>query len=234
MRKTWRPKTMLYKMDKTVLRVSGNAAAFLNGLTSNTLDLPHNAFLNVHGRIITTFDQVQSGPDEFLIVIFAGAWEALKAHTERFLRLNKTSLEPIEWNVYFDASGMHPVEEGDFVIPQRSGRMIVTPQFWVPTMSADAFTLFRLQHHIPLHGVDYHDEMVLNVHEYDFVSYTKGCFLGQEPIAKVHNRARPTWKLVVVSADDLPTEERSRMTSKILDPKTQRVQGFSFVPNREV
>ena len=67
----------------------------------------------------------------------------------------------------------------------------------------DEFTLFRLKHHVPLMGVDYQaEEFILNVDEYAYVSYTKGCFLGQEPVAKVHNRAQPSRRLVVQFEDE--------------------------------
>ena len=45
------------RLDKIVLSIKPNAETFLNGLTSNALDAPQNAFLNLHGRIIATFDQ---------------------------------------------------------------------------------------------------------------------------------------------------------------------------------
>jgi folate-binding Fe-S cluster repair protein YgfZ len=73
---------------------------------------------------------------------------------------------------------------------------------------------------------------LLNVSEReDLVSFTKGCFLGQEPISKVHNRSKPTWKLVVKSAEDCPPEERSKMTSQAIDPQTKKTRGFVFVKN---
>lgn len=221
----------LYKLDKTVVRVSGNAEKFLSGLTSNALEAPRNAFLNLHGRIIATFDQARAGEDGFLLVIAPSAWEALKGHTDRYARLNHTTLEPAPLNVYFDLDSNVPLEEGDLTISQNTGRLLVTSRVLPQTVSSSEFTQFRLQYQIPLHGVDYKDEMVLNVHEHDFVSYTKGCFLGQEPVAKVHNRSKPTWKLTVRYADELPDEERGKMTSQSLEPQTGRTKGFVFIRN---
>jgi len=220
-----------YKLDKTVVRVRDNAAKFLNGLTSNTLESPRNAFLNLNGRIIATFDQACTGGDEVLLVISPSAWEPLKSHTDRYARLNHTTIETTPLNVYFDLDGDVPLAQGDHTIPQNAGRMIVTSRTLLPTISIGEFTLFRLEYQIPMHGVDYTDEMVLNVHEHDFVSYTKGCFLGQEPVAKVHNRAKPTWKLAVRYADELSVEERAKMTSQAIEPQTGRTRGFVFTRN---
>ena len=99
-------------------------------------------------------------------------------------------------------------------------------------VSDEEFTLFRLQNNIPLQGVDYTDEFLLNVSEDEFVSFAKGCFLGQEPISKVHNRSRPAWKLVVRYEDECGAQEKQKMTSTVVDPKTHRRTGFIFVPNK--
>ena len=83
-------------------------------------------------------------------------------------------------------------------------------------------------------GIDYQaDDFILNIDEHTFISYTKGCFLGQEPVAKVHNRSKPTKKLIVKSQEDCTTEEKEKMTSKVKDPQTGSIKGFVFVKNNE-
>ena len=221
----------LFALNKVVFRISGNAERFLNGLTSNSLDKPRNAFLNQHGRIIATFDQVRTGDDEFLIVVERSAKDALMYHLVKFLHLNKVDAEHLTLNCYFDLDGSFKPSAGEYVIPQKAGQMVITPQKLQADVSQDEFMLFRLKNNIPLHGVDYTDELVLNIDEYEHVSYTKGCFLGQELVAKVHNRSKPTWKLVVRSEEGLTEEEKVKMTSKILDPRSGKIVGFVFVKN---
>ena len=224
----------VYRLDKIVLRISGNAEKFLSGLTTNTLDRPRNAFVNLHGRVIATFDQVRSGDDEFLLVLDAAFQANLTSHIQKFLMLNKTTAEPTDRRVYFDLDRAYRPAAGDYVISQRTGQMILTPNELDVNITEDEFTLFRLKNSIPLLGVDYQkDEFLLNVDEHEFVSYTKGCFLGQEPIAKVHNRSKPTRKLVVRAEDELTAEEKSKMTSVFKDPQTGKTLGFVFVSNRE-
>ena len=107
---------------------------------------------------------------------------------------------------------------------------------YINSVSQEEFVLFRLEHNIPLMGVDYQaDEFILNINEYDYVSYTKGCFLGQEPVAKVHNRAHPSRKLIVQFEDQCSSEEAVRMTSKAIDAESGRLKGFIFssLPHRE-
>ncbi len=221
----------IYKLNKAVFSIKNNAAQFLNGLTANTLDQPRNAFLDVHGKIIATFDQIRLVDDHFLIILEKSFREALLNHIERFARLSKVILKEEDYRVYFDLDGQYRVEREDFVVPQKKGRLILTRRDLPSTVFDQEFTLFRLKNTIPLHGVDYNNVFLLNVSEEEFVSFTKGCFLGQEPVAKVHNRSQPSWKLVVRYEDECSQDQKTMMTSKTTDPQTKRVRGFIFVRN---
>ncbi len=212
------PIIRLYKLQDTVLSIKGNAPAFLNGIASNVLDAPLNAFLNQHGRIIATFRQKKISDDEFLISVPSIAVEGLLKHLERYAKLSHVSIVPSQQNVFIDLE---------------TAQTVWTSGAHANSIGDKEFTLFRLNHQVPLMGVDYQaDEFILNVHEYDYVSYTKGCFLGQEPVAKVHNRARPTRRLVVQFEDQCTPQDAVKMTSKILDPETGRAKGFTFVNNK--
>lgn len=84
----------LYKLPDIILSIKGNASGFLNGITSNTLDAPLNAFLNQHGRIIATFRQQRISDDEFLICVPAMAKDNLLKHLERYVKLAHVSIDP--------------------------------------------------------------------------------------------------------------------------------------------
>ena len=208
----------LYKLNDVVLSIKGNAAAFLNGITSNVLDAPLNAFLNQHGRIIATIRQQKISDNEFLIGVPVIAVDILLAHLDRYVKLSHVTIVPRAQNVFIDLDTTQTVWSSE---THANGS------------SDGEFTLFRLDHNIPLMGVDYlAGELVLNVHEYAYVSYTKGCFLGQEPVAKVHNRARPSRKLIVAFEGQCYADQVTPMTSKVLDPANGRFKGFMFVSNK--
>ena len=208
----------LFKLQETPLSIQGNAAAFLNGISSNTLDVPLNAFLNQHGRVIATFRQQKKSDDEFLIFVPASAVANVLKHLERYAQLSHVLIVPLAQNVYMDLE---------------SSQALMLPQELANSVSSDEFVLFRLKHNIPLMGIDYQaDEFILNVHPYNYVSYTKGCFLGQEPVAKVHNRSQPARKLIVQFEDLCSPDQAAAMTSKALDPVSGRVKGFIFVSNK--
>ncbi|MGE0268836.1 MAG: hypothetical protein AB7S78_10340 [Candidatus Omnitrophota bacterium] len=222
----------LYKTDKLILSIrKPDVKSFLNGLTSNTLDSPRNAFLTIHGRIVATFDQVMVSEDECLVVIerpFAGG---LLQHLERYIKLGGVSVEPYPQNVYFDLDDSVPPEKGDHWIAQKKGKLLITPREMEGHVSDEEFTVFRLDHHIPVHGIDFKDEMLLNISISEFVSFKKGCFLGQEPISKVYNRSKPSWRLVVKKFDDCSAEEKEKMTSQAVHPVLGQKMGFVFEKN---
>ncbi len=208
----------LFKLPDNVFSIQGNASKFLNGITSNTLEAPLNAFLNQHGRIIATFRQQKISDDEFLISVPSIAAGSLLKHLERYAKLSHTKIEESPQLAYLDMD---------------TSKMVFAATKESNSMSDDVVTFFRLDHQIPLMGMDYKaDEFILNVHEHDYVSYTKGCFLGQEPVAKVHNRSKPTRKLIVAFEDQCSPEEASTMTSKIKDLQTGRTKGFVFISNK--
>ncbi len=222
------------RLNKKAYHIKGNAPQFLNGLTSNSLDKPMNAFLNIHGRIIATFDQLQLSDGSVLIVVASSAADQLLQETSRFAKLSKSTIEPLNAYVYFDLDNQWVLDQGEYAIAQHQGRLIISTRDVANTVSDDEFNQFRLAHYIPLHTIDYQSgDMILNVHEHNYVSYTKGCFLGQEPVAKVHHRSKPTWKLVVRYADECTPEEHAKMTTKGTDTFNGRIRGFVFVKNIE-
>ena len=207
----------VYKFDNTVLKIFGNATHFLNGLTSNSLDQHLNAFLNLHGRIIAVCFVQKQAEDSYLLSVPNIAVDALSQHLSRYAKLSHTAIEKLDLNSYIDLD---------------LGQIILSKEELGSDVSLEEFTLFRLKKNLPLMGIDFQaDEFILNIDELDYTSYTKGCFLGQEPVAKVHNRSKPSRKLVVKFEDECPPEEAARMTSKVKDPATSRIKGFVFLPN---
>ena len=229
----------LYRLNKEVLSFQNKAGEFLKGLTSNDLDQPKNAFLNIHGRIIATFEQMYfpSGtvkdplgacarledcalPDQETcwVILEKPFVRLVQKHLARYLTLSPVRMTVLKKCVYWDCA---------------SDQMVLSDRVLPEEVSDDDFAWYRLTHGMPVQGVDYTDEFVLNVSETDYVSFSKGCFLGQEPVAKVRNRSRPSRKLVVKFEEDCSAEEKAAMTSVARDPETGRPAGFVFVWNTE-
>jgi len=223
----------IYQLTKSVLSFRNNAVEFLNGLTTNDMDKPWNAFVDIHGRIIAVFDQIKMSDEEVWCVVETNFAEDVLSHIDRYAKLSGVKVERKDnYHVYFDLDGDALTQKGDNTISQKKGRLLITQRVLSANVSEEEFTLFRVKNNIPWLGVDFQkDEFLLNVSETDHVSYTKGCFLGQEPIAKVHSRSKPSWRLVVKAEEECNEEEKQKMTSKVKDHPTGKILGFVFVRN---
>ena len=223
----------LHRLNNSLaLRVKHRAAEFLNAYTTNSLNAPRNAFVNLRGQIVCVCDQMVISPEKMILVIEKQFIERLQTHLVPYLKLYETVIEPApEFKIYFDLEGDREPERGEIFVPRQKGLLIGTTDELMAGVSDEAFRWFRVKNNIPVQGIDFDEELLLNVADEEFVSYTKGCYLGQEIIARVHHRAKPPKKLVVKSLDECSPEEATRMTSKCVDPDTGKMVGFIFINN---
>lgn len=203
--------------SKMVLVFKNKAQSFLSAYTTNTLDRPRNAFVDIHGKIVAVFDQIAHSPEEVSVILEASAVDKLLTHLKKYLDLSQTTVEKEDTKVYFD------LEKGT--------APILSKESLSASATEEEFTLFRLKNFVPLQGIDYQDELLLNVFGDDTVSYTKGCYLGQEIIARVHYRSKPPKKLSVRYEEDCLPDQKSRLTSKTKDPSNGKILGFIFEEN---
>lgn len=221
----------IYLTSQQVLSFRKQGVAdFLNGLTANDMDAPQNAFLSIHGRIVAACAQIAISQEEYQLVVGQDYVRPLLEHLDRYIKLGGIKVAELPRRVYHDLDNtFQPADAG--IIPLPAGRLVLTEEAAEPTVSEQEYTLFRLHHKLPLQGIDFRDEMLLNVDTSRMVSFTKGCFLGQEPISKVHNRSKPTWRLAVKAVDVCSPEELAKMTSRTMDPADQKEYGFVFEKN---
>jgi folate-binding protein YgfZ len=80
--------------------------------------------------------------------------------------------------------------------------------FGARQVGLEAFEIARIEAGVPREGVDAGENYIILESELESaVSYTKGCYLGQEVIARIHWRGQPAKRLrgLLVEADLLPT-----------------------------
>ena len=169
-------------------------------------DAPQNAFLNIHGRIIATFEQLEVHPDEYLILVENSFVNDILDHVRSIYKVGRCSPAASERTiVYHDLDReLLPFKKMMRLLILEAGRLVISNResrsngYWrKSTYGIDwEITVFLFRVLIIT------DEMLLNVSTTDYVSFTKGCFLGQEPISKVYNRSKPTWRLVVKSENE--------------------------------
>ena len=187
----------LYTCPKTVLRFRPKASDFLKGYTTNAPDEPRTAFLSREGRIVAVADQLTLSTDETLIVIESRFAVRLFSHLKPFLDFSETQVLPDEsLKAYFDLEGSYSPASGEWTVPQKKGQLILTSKDLAASVTEGEFKKFRLEIGLPIQGIDFDEEMLLCVGDEEYVSYTKGCYLGQEIIARVHFRGAPPKRLV--------------------------------------
>lgn len=190
---------MTYKLlSKRVLRVTNDPETFLNALTTNMLDKPKNAFLDRFGKCVAFFHQVKH-QDAIYIVIERTVKERLLYHLQNYLKLSKTKIEETPLKAIHCIGKNLPK---GIAIPESYGIYILTEK--LPDekeLSDEEYLKIRVENNIPLQGIDFNHEMFLEINQIDAVSFTKGCYLGQEIIARVHSRGKPIKKLVRIVAD---------------------------------
>src|SRR3989338_4456885 len=142
--------SQIYKLQKIVLSVSHQAEKFLNGITSNALNCPHNAFLDFHGKIVATFDQLKVGEDRYFIVIEDKFFDLLMQHLEKYIKLSRAVVVKEDFHVYFDLGVDYRKDKGEYTIPQRKGQLVLTLKALTQTVSPEEFALFRLKNNIPV------------------------------------------------------------------------------------
>ncbi|RME02497.1 MAG: hypothetical protein D6805_09715 [Planctomycetota bacterium] len=221
----------LYLLSKQVVSILDPGQKFFQNYTTNVWHAPKNAFVDIKGKVVATFDNLVINDTECLIVLERDYFPLLMEHLEKYLPLLEVKITPQLLHVYFDLDSKYTPTKGEYTLPQRKGQLILTSKQLKTTVEEEEFRRFRLDHHLPLQGVDYHREMLLNIGE-EFVSFQKGCFLGQEVLARVHYKSKPPKKLVVRYEEECSEEEKKRLTSTVWDPKRSQRRGFVFVSTK--
>jgi folate-binding protein YgfZ len=219
----------VHPLDKTVFRLAPRAAEFLRAYATNAPERPLTAFLDARGRVVAAAEAGLSSADEALVAVASGAAAAFEAHLGKYLPVVDTCLTRTGLGAWLDVDGALPAAAGAWTIEAPYGRLVLAAA--APggePLTPEAFTRLRLDRGWPLQGVDFHDEMLLCVGERELVSYDKGCYLGQEVVARVHYKGRPPKRLAVAELSKLPSALAATATSVVPGPGGAR--GFVFIP----
>jgi len=237
------------RTDRAVLAITGSdRAAWLQGLVTNDVaslapgDSRYAAYLTPQGRMITDMT-VTARPDRLLLDVPAPLAAALR--------------ERLDGLIF--AEDAQVVDEGQAlelwtaILPGERGAMVdaivATGQphgLPYPEISLDTFEVVRVERGIPRFLVDMDtDTIPLEAGIEDrAISFTKGCYVGQEVIVRVTHRGggRVAKKLVRWQADPsaavvpLPgsrifaeTRDIGRVTSAAFSPGREAVVGLGYV-----
>ena len=226
--------------NKRVFLLIGKPDKLLKGITTNTLDAPMNAFINLFGKIEVLF--AQKFTDNKCYLIFEQQYEQrLHLFLEKYLKLTKTTLEVSPLHTYHlvNASFQQSIE---IVIPQRFGFFALAeqPPKGISEMSEEVYTALRVEHDYSVQGIDFDQELILNTNWKDVASLTKGCYLGQEVVARVNYLGKPPKKMARILQAEKNDNVSSRgvvignVTSLCYSPLYKGYCGFCLLKNEDV
>jgi folate-binding protein YgfZ len=200
--------TKVARRPRAFVRVQGpDAEDFLQRMLSNDVssaDVVDALLLTPKARVIAPVRVWRRGADDFLLLTEPDLGETLRGALlrGRFAAKCEIELEQHTSTVVFgDASGIANPDYGSAAIE-------VLDEAVEPTMDGDELELLRIRAGTPRFGHEI-DDRVLPAEAglvETAVSFTKGCFPGQEPIARLHYRGHANRGLRVLTweGDELP------------------------------
>ncbi len=260
-------RTAFYRQARGLIVVhGGEAIQFLDGLISNDVKTLEDggqmlaAFPDAKGRLIAVVRVTRQG-DRFLIeteeatrqTVFDNLFRFTMAgeffvedvsETYRLIRVFDRSFIPItppfvEFDMKYGTDYfVHHEDAFDFV-----GELKYLD---AAEISDELFEVLRIEMGVPAYGIDMDETSVVPEIDLDgMISYNKGCYIGQEIIARIHFRGHVAKKLtgLLLSIGDeapigslrgaeLKTEDgksAGRITSASVSPKLGKAIGLAYV-----
>lgn len=261
-----------YEQKRALIAVWGKEAVqFLNGLITNDVEkLAENssmlaAFPNAQGRLLATV-RVLKKDDKFLFETEEATHEKVFQNLFRFTFAGDFFVEDLsEKYAYFEVqSSKFNVQNSEFIVfESRFGKDIFVPETDAENfrnelkdqnavkISDELYEVLRIENGLPIYGVDIDETTIVpEIDLPDLISYTKGCYIGQEIIARIHFRGHVAKKLTglilslaTASGSDkafpdalIGAEIKSpdgknagKITSATFSPKLQKTIALAFV-----
>jgi folate-binding protein YgfZ len=228
------------------VRVSGpDAAGYLQRMVSNDVAglAPGGAcdalLLTPKARVIAPLRVLRRAEDDFLLLMEPGLGERVRRELLRSRFASRVDVEPeVHTSVVVLGDGVAGIPNPDYGEPAVE---VLDEDPAGEEVSAEELELLRIRAKTPIFGREI-DDRVLPAEAglvERAVSFTKGCYPGQEPVARLHHRghANRGLRLLEVAAEEPPppeTEVRSgeravgRITSAVRDADG-RVYALAYV-----
>ena len=194
------------RRPRAYVRVQGpDAVDYLNRMLSN--DVPEAGsvdalLLTPKARVIAPVLVWRRGPDDVLLLTEPELGETLRAQLSRMRFAARCEIEPEEH------TSTIVLGDGDGIPNRDYGRPAVeTLDAGIePTLAEDELERLRIEAGTPRFGREIDDRVLPAEAGLDerAISFSKGCYPGQEPIARQHYRGKVNRKLRVVEVEGDP------------------------------
>jgi folate-binding protein YgfZ len=194
------------RRPRAYVRVQGpDAVDYLNRMLSN--DVPDSGsvdalLLTAKARVIAPVLVWRRGDDDVLLLTEPELGEALRAQLVRMRFAAKCEIEPEEHVSTIVLGGGDGIPNRDYGVP--------AVELLDSDVDGDAdLERLRIEAVTPRYGREL-DDRVLPAEaglEERAISFTKGCYPGQEPIARQHHRGKVNRRLRVLEVEGTPAAE---------------------------
>ncbi len=212
--------TRYVRRERAFVRVAGpDAEDLLQRLLSNDVaavaigDSCKALLLTPKARVIAVVQVHRRGEEDFLLTTDPSVREALRMQLVRARLRARCEIEPEEHVAWFVLGG------GEVLDTEPSGEEV----------DADAWERFRVEAGLPEWGTEIDDRVLpaeaglTDTH----VSFTKGCYPGQEPVARLHYRGHPNRtlrRLELESSERPPADAQLVLNGKTVGRLTSAVE----------
>ena len=200
---------------RSYVRVSGpDAEGYLQRMVSNDVaalavgERCDALLLTPKSRVIAPLVVLRRGEDDFLLSTEPELGERVRAELTRFRFAAKTEIEPEEHESWVVLGGEEVLDE------RPVGEEV----------DEEAYERWRVEVGIPRWGREIDDSILpaeaglTETH----VSFTKGCYPGQEPIARLHYRGKVNRRLRRLVLEGEPSDDELVVEGKVVGRITSR------------
>ena len=204
---------------RAFVRVAGpDAEDFLQRMVSNDVaasDRCDALLLTPKARIVAPLHILRRGPEDFLLLTEPELGDVVRSQLLRARFAANVEIEPEEHRSWLVLGGEEVLDER----PQGEDA------------SAEEFERWRVEAGIPHWGQEL-DDNVLPAEaglEQTHISFTKGCYPGQEPIARQHHRGKVNRRLRVLDVDgDVTPGDELTFAGKTVGRITSAIDGVAL------
>jgi folate-binding protein YgfZ len=197
------------RRPRAFVRVAGpDAADYLQRMVSNDVealavgDSCEALLLTAKARVIAPLRVWRRGEEDFLLLTEPELGETVLAHLLRTRFRARCEIEPEEHESTLVLGGTEGIANEDYGVPA----VEVLDEPHETTIGDEELEALRIQAGTPRWGREIDDRILPAEAGLDerAVSWTKGCYPGQEPVARLHYRGHPNRRLRRLELEDLP------------------------------
>jgi folate-binding protein YgfZ len=217
------------RRPREYVRVSGaDAEDYLQRMLSNDVaaELCDALLLTPKGRVIAPLRVLRRSEDDFLLLTEPGLGRRVREELLRMRFAAKCDVELEEHTSVIVFGGSEGIPTEDYGEPARE----VLDQELGPTLSDEELERMRIAAATPAWGKEI-DESVLPAEaglDKTHISFTKGCYPGQEPIARLHHRGHVNRSLRVIDVDSASPGDEIAYEGKAVGRVTSAVPGLAL------